>query len=84
MSKKDNPFLVDVYLKKMKEGSSVQMLHKGPYNTEINTTKEIMEYITIQNMKLVGYHHEIYLNDYEKTEPNKLKTIVRYAVEEAL
>jgi hypothetical protein len=84
MAKKDNPFLVDVYLKKMKEGSSVQMLHKGPYNTEINTTKEIMEYITIQNMKLVGYHHEIYLNDYEKTEPNKLKTIVRYAVEEAL
>jgi hypothetical protein len=84
MTKKDNPFLVDVYLKKMKEGSSVQMLHKGPYNTEINTTKEIMEYITIQNMKLVGYHHEIYLNDYEKTEPNKLKTIVRYAVEEAL
>lgn len=84
MNKKDNPFIVDVYLKKMKEGHSVQMLHKGAYNTEINTTKEIMEYITIQNMKLTGFHHEIYLNDYEKTETEKLKTIVRYAVEGAL
>ncbi len=81
MSKKDNPYILDVYLKTMKEGPSVQMLHKGAYNTEINTTKEIMEYITIQNMKLVGFHHEIYLNDYEKVEKDKLKTIVRYAIE---
>lgn len=81
MIKKDNPYFVDVYLKTFKEGKSVQMLHKGAYNTEINTTKEIMEYITIQNMKLSGMHHEIYLNDYEKVEKDKLKTIVRYAIE---
>ena len=70
--KKDNPYLVDVYLKKMTEGKCVQMLHKGAYNTEINTTKQIMEYITIQGMKLVGLHHEIYLNDPEKNVPEKL------------
>ena len=82
--KKDNPYLVDVYLKKMTEGKCVQMLHKGAYNTEINTTKQIMEYITIQGMKLVGLHHEIYLNDPEKNVPEKLKTIVRYAIEEGV
>ena len=82
-SKKDNPYLLDVYLKKMTEGKCVQMLHKGAYNTEINTTKRIMEYITIQGMKLVGLHHEIYLNDPEKVSKEKLKTIVRYAIEEA-
>lgn len=81
-AKKDNPYLLDVYLKKMTEGKCVQMLHKGAYNTEINTTKQIMEYITIQGMKLVGLHHEIYLNDPEKVAKEKLKTIVRYAIEE--
>lgn len=80
--RKDNPYILDVYLKKMKEGRCVQMLHKGAYNTEINSTKQIMEYITIQGMKLVGLHHEIYLNDPEKVTKDKLKTIVRYAIEE--
>lgn len=80
-SKKDNPYLLDVYLKWFEEGKSVQMLHKGAYNTEINTTKQIMEYITIADMKLQGFHHEIYLNDPDKVATEKLKTIVRYAVE---
>ncbi|MEG0367136.1 MAG: GyrI-like domain-containing protein, partial [Coprobacillus sp.] len=80
-AKKDNPYIVDAYLKTMTEGKSVQMLHKGAYNTEIDTTKQIMEYITIQGLKLIGLHHEIYLNDPEKVTPDKLKTIVRYAVE---
>ncbi len=80
--KKDNPYIIDVYLKKMTEGKCVQMLHKGAYNTEIDTTKEIMEFITIQGMKLVGFHHEIYLNNPTKVSEEKLKTIVRYAIEE--
>ncbi|MEG0367648.1 MAG: GyrI-like domain-containing protein [Coprobacillus sp.] len=79
--KKDNPYIVDAYLQKMTEGECVQMLHRGAYNTEIDTTIQIMEYITIQNMKLTGLHHEIYLNDPEKVTPDKLKTIVRYAIE---
>ena len=82
VQKKDNPYIMDVYLQKYREGKCVQMLHKGPYNTEINTTKEIMEFITIQGMKLVGFHHEIYLNNPQKITPDKLKTIVRYAIEE--
>ena len=81
-NKKDNPYIVDIYLKRMTEGHCVQMLHKGAYNTEINTTKQIMEFITIQNMRLEGFHHEVYLNDYEKTPSEKLKTIVRYAIAE--
>jgi len=81
-AKKSNPYILDVYLKRMTEGKCVQMLHKGAYNTEINTTKQIMEYITIQGMKLIGLHHEIYLNDPEKVAKEKLKTIVRYAIEE--
>jgi len=82
--KKDNPYILDVYLKRMTEGKCVQMLHKGAYNMEINTTKQIMEYITIQGMKLDGFHHEIYLNSPDKVATEKLKTIVRYAIEEGV
>lgn len=80
--KKGNLYVKEIYLRKFTEGKSVQMLHIGPYNTEIMTTKEIMEYIIVQNMKLNGMHHEIYLNNPEMVAPEKLKTIVRYAVSE--
>ncbi len=83
LSKSDNPYIMDVYMKSLHEGKCVQMLHKGAYNTEINTTKEIMEFITVENLKLVGFHHEIYLNDPDKVEAEDLKTIVRYAVKGA-
>ena len=75
-------FTLDVYLKEFEEGECIQMLHIGPYNTEINSTKQIMEYITVANLKLSGLHHEIYLNKPERVAPENLKTIVRYPVEE--
>ena len=81
-NKKSNPYIKDIYLKKYEEGKCIQMLHIGPYDKEIMITKEIMEYIIVQNMKLNGMHHEIYLNNPEKVVPEKLKTIVRYAVTE--
>jgi Uncharacterized conserved protein len=80
ISKKDNSYINDSYLKKWEEGNSVQMLHIGSYDTEIISTKQIMEYIIIQNLKLNGLHHEIYLNNPNRVEPSKLKTIIRYPV----
>lgn len=82
LSKTGNYLAVDVYLKEFEEGKCIQMLHVGPYNTEINSTKQIMEYITVANLKLSGLHHEIYLNKPEKVASEDLKTIVRYSVEE--
>ncbi len=81
-SKKENPYIMDCYLNPMKEGLCVQILHKGAYNEEIHTTSRLMEYITVHNMKLKGFHHEIYLNDPDKVATEKLKTIVRYSVEQ--
>lgn len=82
-TKSENPYVNDVYFKVFKEGKCVQLLHRGPYNTDINSTKKIMEYITVENMKLIGLHHEIYLNNAEKVAKEDLKMIVRYAVEGA-
>ena len=84
LSKIGDYFVLDIYLKEFEEGECVQMLHTGPYNTEINTTKQIMEYITVANLKLSGLHHEIYLNKPERVSEENLKTIVRYPVEEDL
>lgn len=80
MEKKDNPYIKDIYFKKFYEGEAVQMLHVGAYDTEITSTTQIMEYVTIQGYKLNGMHHEIYLNDPERVIPEKLKTIVRYPI----
>ncbi len=78
--KHNHAYIEDIYLKTFKEGKSVQLLHVGAYDTEITSTKQIMEYITVQGYKLNGMHHEIYLNDPQKVEPNKLKTIIRYSI----
>lgn len=78
--KSENPYIIDIYNRYFEEGKCVQMLHKGAYNTEINTTTMIMEFITIENLKLKGMHHEIYLNNPEKVDADDLKTIVRYAI----
>lgn len=83
-AKTSDGYVLDVYLKEFEEGECIQMLHIGPYNTEINSTKEIMEYITVANLKLCGLHHEIYLNKPERVAAENLKTIVRYPVEEDL
>ncbi|WP_455683472.1 GyrI-like domain-containing protein [Thomasclavelia sp.] len=84
LAKTDDYLALDVYLKEFEEGECIQMLHIGPYNTEINSTKQIMEYITVANLKLSGLHHEIYLNKPERVDAENLKTIVRYPVEEDL
>lgn len=84
LAKTDDYLTLDVYLKEYEEGECIQMLHIGPYNTEINSTKQIMEYITVANLKLSGLHHEIYLNKPERVDAEHLKTIVRYPVEEDL
>ena len=84
LAKTNNSYILDVYFKEFEEGECIQMLHIGPYNTEINSTKEIMEYITVANLKLSGFHHEIYLNKPEYVAPENLKTIVRYPVKEDL
>lgn len=84
LAKTSNYFALDVYLKEFEEGECIQMLHIGPYNTEINSTKQIMEYITVANLRLGGLHHEIYLNKPERVAQENLKTIVRYPVEEDL
>jgi hypothetical protein len=62
------------------EGKVVQMLHVGPFVTEPETLEQIQKFMQMNGLKKNGFHHEIYLSDFNKTSPDKLKTILREPV----
>lgn len=71
-------------LESFAEGLVVQCLHIGSYDDE-PLTKEKMVAVVMQKGYILDYthlrrHHEIYLSDPRKTEPDKLKTILRFPV----
>jgi len=69
-----------VELFELHEGKSVQMMHLGPFKTEPETLEKIKQYCSANQLERNGLHHEIYLSDFRKTAPEKLKTILREPV----
>jgi hypothetical protein len=59
------------------EGSSAQIMHIGPFSTEGPNVAKIHEAIHQAGYEIHGLHHEIYLSDFHKTNPEKLRTIIR-------
>lgn len=79
--KKPNPALDKLRLKRFTEGQCIQIMHIGPYSQELDTLA-VMEAFMLQNgFQYRGKHHEIYIGDPNKTDPEKLKTILRHPVE---
>jgi hypothetical protein len=78
--KKKNNRIQEISFKKIVEGKCVQIMHIGPYATEPETISLLMEFIVENGLSVNGLHHEIYLSDPRKTEPSKMKTIIRYPV----
>lgn len=70
----------EVSLFEMEEGKAVQMLHTGPFDTEPETLAKLNGFMTAHALGRNGLHHEIYLSDFRKTPPHKLKTILREPV----
>ncbi len=64
----------------MTEDKVVQILHIGPFEDEPQTLKKIQEFSIENNLQQNGLHHEIYLSDFRKTAPEKLKTLLREPV----
>lgn len=61
----------------MDEGKCIQVLHVGPFSTEPETLEKMNQLIQAEKLAQNGFHHEIYLSDFNKTAPEKLKTILR-------
>ncbi|SCY25867.1 GyrI-like domain-containing protein [Flavobacterium anhuiense] len=80
VNKKQNELAKAIEFFEMEEGKVIQVLHIGPFDTEPQTLKKILEFSTENNLQQNGLHHEIYLSDFRKTAPEKLKTILREPV----
>jgi hypothetical protein len=81
-SKKPERDLSEVGVLDLREGRSVQTLFVGPYSDEAPVIAELHDvYLPEKGLKPCGKHHEIYLGDPRRTEPGKLRTILRQPVE---
>lgn len=81
VAEKKNPkSLNKVRFTEYDEGRSAQVIYVGPYSEEGPTIQKLHEFIRTSGGKLDAtnkHHHEIYLGDPRRTEPSKLKTIIR-------
>ena|SRR6218665_1573135 len=78
--KKKLPLAGEVEYFEMEEGECVQALHTGPFDKEPETLAEMNIFMVVNALAKNGLHHEIYLSDFRKTPPEKLKTILREPV----
>lgn len=69
-----------VRLENYGDGPSAQVMHIGPYSAEAPTIQRLHDFISGEGLCLSGLHHEIYLGDPRKTDPAKLRTIIRQPV----
>ncbi len=72
---------------RIEEGLCVQMLHLGPYDDEPASVALMDRFLQEQgyenDLSDTRLHHEIYLSDPRKTEPEKRKTVIRHPIRRA-
>lgn len=81
MEKKTNKLIEEIRYESLDEGLNVQMMHIGKYDDEPKSFK-LMEEFCVDNglLRIDKRHKEIYISDFRKTEPEKLKTVLRFKV----
>ena len=80
LKKKSGPGPARLRLETFHEGSSIQVMHIGPYATEPETVARMDAFAAEHGYTPCGRHHEIYLSDPLRTAPEKMKTILRHPV----
>lgn len=79
--KKPNRLLEHIKFDYLEEGLNVQMMHIGNYNDEPKSFKLMEEFCSNNDLERIDKtHKEIYISDFRKTEPDKLKTVLRFKV----
>jgi hypothetical protein len=79
-AKKDPPALSKVRFEAFNEGLSVQIMHLGSFDAEGPAIARMHEFIDAEGYVPNGRHHEIYLSDFTRTAPEKLRTILRQPI----
>jgi hypothetical protein len=82
VAEKDVPKSLDkIRFETLEEGMAVQTLHIGSFDGEAAVLEKLHhKFVPENNLKLTGKHHEIYLSDFRKVAPEKLRTILRQPV----
>ena len=75
--KKDPPSLGKLRHDSYDEGLSLQIMHLGPFDAEGPTIARMHEFIEAEGYQRNGKHHEIYLSDFTRTAPEKVRTVLR-------
>ncbi len=78
--KGDQPGFARLRLEAFHEGPSVQIMHIGPYSAEQATIEKMDAFARENGYQMHGKHHEIYLGNPLRAQPEKLKTILRHPV----
>ena len=79
-AKKDLAAIDKIRFDAYDEGRAAQVMYVGPYSEEGPTITDLHAFIEAQGGKLTNttkHHHEIYLGDPRRSDPKKLKTIIR-------
>ena len=69
-----------VKYEKIKDGLCIQAMHKGSFDSEAETFTVMEKFAVEEGYELIHkefHHREIYLSDFSKTAPEKLKTVLR-------
>ncbi len=75
------PAAADVRLAGYTEGLSVQIMHRGSFESETPTVARLHdEYLPAHGLVETGHHHEIYFSDPRTSAPEKLRTVIRQPV----
>jgi len=76
LKKKNLPAIELLRLEEFHEGLCAQLLHVGPFSEEGPSIARLHAFIDARSGR-TGKHHEIYLSDIRRAEPQKWKTILR-------
>lgn len=78
--KKHDDVYKKVRLERLDEGMAVQLMHIGPYDAEAASLAKMDQLAEQLGLSYHGKHHEIYFGDPRRTEPEKLRTLLRHPV----
>lgn len=80
--KKPNPLYRDIRFESMQDGACIEILHVGAFDDEPASFAKMDAFALENGFKRTGHwHREIYLNNANRTEKSKLKTILRYPIQ---
>jgi hypothetical protein len=79
--KKPQRLLDQVKFETITEGRCIQMMHVGPYDDEPATFEQMEAFATSIDLERKSkIHREIYISDFRRTAPERLKTVLRFQV----